>query len=226
LFDQIFCLIQDADIDLHSLQQEIVKWAGSDKINVYYTGLTMAGLGSFKEYLQVEAQCSKHARYTDVWNKVKDNKAHEKFKTNTIWYSHKANSTLNEDPSKCLRCGNELHQGKCKETHVVKLRFESYERNYNKEFGKFLKSMMVNFNGVEIKKFVFGMLFIFKRKGLVGKEHGNVSKKALVLMLLTWLIHKKYVPNPFSKTLEGIVKEKRAIHFPERKVKRLAEVQV
>lgn len=79
----------------------------------------MAGLSSFKEYIQVQAQSSKQVKYTDVWNKVKDNKAHEKDKTNTIWYTQITNPVIcdNADPPKpvCLRCCNQPHQGTCKE---------------------------------------------------------------------------------------------------------------
>ena len=48
--------------------------------------------------------------------------------------------------------------------------------------------MVTTKDGVNVKKFVFGMLHLFKTKGLTGKKDGYISKNALILMLLTWMI--------------------------------------
>lgn len=54
---------------------------------------------------------------------------------------------------------------------------------------------MVTNNGVLIRKFVFGMVHIFKTKNLLGKKNGYLSKKSLILMLLTWMIKYDLIKN-------------------------------
>ncbi len=84
--------------------------------------------------------------------------------------------------------------------------------------------MMVFSMDVDVAKFVFVMLYIFKQKGLVGKKNGNISKKGLVLMLLTWLMQKKYIPNCFGfvkKEEIKYVQERKAVDFPKHNVEHL-----
>lgn len=46
---------------------------------------------------------------------------------------------------------------------------------------------MVVYDDIDVKKFVFGMLHLFKMQGLLGKKDGYMSKRGFVLMLLSWL---------------------------------------
>jgi hypothetical protein len=54
---------------------------------------------------------------------------------------------------------------------------------------------MVENNRVLIRKFVFGMVHIFKTKNLLGKKGGYLSKKSFILMLLTWMIKYDLIKN-------------------------------
>jgi hypothetical protein len=54
---------------------------------------------------------------------------------------------------------------------------------------------MVENNRVLIRKFVFGMVHIFRTKNLLGKKDGYLSKKSLILMLLTWMIKYDLIKN-------------------------------
>jgi hypothetical protein len=62
-------------------------------------------------------------------------------------------------------------------------------------FAKFISNYMVENNRVIIRKFVFGMVHIFKSKGLLGKKNGFLSRKSLILMLLTWMIKNDLINN-------------------------------
>ena len=61
---------------------------------------------------------------------------------------------------------------------------------------------MVENNRVLIRKFVFGMVHIFRSKNLLGKKDGYLSKKSFILMLLTWMI--KY---DLIKNAQGVTKK-------------------
>ena len=53
--------------------------------------------------------------------------------------------------------------------------------------------MVVTPQSVDVKKFVFGVVHLFKMNGITGKRNGFISKKALVLMIVSWLIHRQYL---------------------------------
>jgi hypothetical protein len=43
-------------------------------------------------------------------------------------------------------------------------------------------------NGCDVQKFVFGTLHLFEQAGMIGHKVGLPSKRALVLMLISWLL--------------------------------------
>lgn len=63
------------------------------------------------------------------------------------------------------------------------------------------------------------MVHLFKMKGLLGKNDGYMSKKGLVIMLLSWLMHKDFIQcaqKGLNNTdgSDNKVKEKKAADFP------------
>ena len=61
------------------------------------------------------------------------------------------------------------------------------------------------------------MVHLFKMKGLLGKNDGYMSKKGLVIMLLSWLMHKDFIQcaQKGAYTDSDKVKEKKAAVFPQ-----------
>jgi len=84
---------------------------------------------------------------------------------------------------------------------VVKIRFENLERQHRVKLAELISFYVNdlknnnNENKVDVKKFIFGMVHIFASKELLGKKNGFLSKKAFVLMILTWLIDRDYLAN-------------------------------
>lgn len=76
---------------------------------------------------------------------------------------------------------------------VFCVRFENEQRQHRIMFGKLMHNYMVVNNKIDIKKFVFGMVHLFKTKMLLGKKKGYLSKKAFILMLLTWMIDRDFI---------------------------------
>jgi len=51
-------------------------------------------------------------------------------------------------------------------------------------------------------------------QGLLGKKDGYMSKRGLVFMLLSWLIHKGYLRNAQDPAALKETPEKKAVDFP------------
>ena len=49
--------------------------------------------------------------------------------------------------------------------------------------------MIDDYKGVPVKKFVFGMVHIFKSKNILGRKNGYLSKKSFIMILLAWMIN-------------------------------------
>lgn len=55
--------------------------------------------------------------------------------------------------------------------------------------------MAESFDTVNVKRFVFGMVHLFKSKNILGKKNGFLSKKTFILMLLCWMIERGLLVN-------------------------------
>jgi len=59
--------------------------------------------------------------------------------------------------------------------------------------------MAESFDTVNVKRFVFGMVHLFKSKNILGKKNGFLSKKTFILMLLCWMIERGLLVNTQEK---------------------------
>ena len=80
---------------------------------------------------------------------------------------------------------------------VIRVRFENEQRHYRGQLANLIDNYMVDDHnkGVGVKKFVFGMVHLFKSRNLLGRKNGRLSKKSLILMLITWMINRELIPN-------------------------------
>jgi len=79
-----------------------------------------------------------------------------------------------------------------KEIRVI---FENEHRNHKIKLAAFISNYMVDYNKVIIRRFVFGMVHLFRTKNLIGKKNGFLGKKSFILMLLTWMIDRDLIEN-------------------------------
>ena len=77
----------------------------------------------------------------------------------------------------------------------IRVNFENEQRNHKIKLAELISNYMVDCNKVIIRRFVFGMLHLFKAKNLVGKKNGFLGKKSFILMLLTWMIDRDLIVN-------------------------------
>ena len=77
----------------------------------------------------------------------------------------------------------------------IRVNFENEQRNYKSKLAELISNYMVDCNKVIIRRFVFGMLHLFKAKNLIGKKNGFLGKKSFILMLLTWMIDRDLIVN-------------------------------
>jgi hypothetical protein len=107
---------------------------------------------------------------------------------------------------------------------VLRVRFENEQRQHRGKLAKLVNNYMVdNFNKVNVRKFVFGMVHLFKSKNLLGKKNGFLSKKTFVLMLLSWMINRDLLVNAQEKQSNSDHREKKPSDWRERKFNKLTE---
>jgi len=107
---------------------------------------------------------------------------------------------------------------------VLRVRFENEQRQHRGKLAKLVNNYMVdNFNKVNVRKFVFGMVHLFKSKMLLGKKNGFLSKKTFVLMLLSWMINRDLLVNAQEKQSNSDHREKKPSDWRERKFNKLTE---
>lgn len=103
---------------------------------------------------------------------------------------------------------------------VIKVRFVNSESDHHRYLAKLFHSYLsgTGTNGCDVQKFVFGTLHLFEQAGMTGQKYGFPSKRALLLMLISWLMSQKILKNAQDKQdIEPpkLEKERKSADFPD-----------